>query len=67
MVAHTFNPGRQRQIDFCEFEASLIDIVSSRTDGATERNPVSKQTNKQTNKQTKPTKTPTLRAEFYAT
>jgi hypothetical protein len=41
--------GRGRWIS--EFEASLVYIVSSRTARATQRNPVSKQTNKQTNKQ----------------
>ena len=34
--------GRQRQVDLCEFEASLGYIVSSRTAWATQRNPVSK-------------------------
>jgi hypothetical protein len=38
--------GRGRRIS--EFEASLVYKVSSRTAKATERNPVSKQTNKQT-------------------
>ena len=38
---------RQRQVDFCEFEASLVYRVSSRTAGAvTQRKSVSK-TNKQ--------------------
>jgi hypothetical protein len=46
--------GRQRQADLCEFKASLVYKVGSRTTIATQRNPVS--TNKQTNKQTnKPT------------
>ena len=43
---------RQRQEDLCEFEGSLIYRVSSRTSGATQRNPVSNKTNKQ-NLQTK--------------
>jgi hypothetical protein len=43
--------GRGRRIS--EFEASLVYSVSSRTAGATQRNPVS---NKQTNKQTKTNK-----------
>jgi len=45
---HTLNPntGRQRQADLCEFEASLVYRVSSRTARDTQRNPVSKQTNK---------------------
>jgi hypothetical protein len=32
MVVHAFNPElkRQRQVDLCEFEASLIYIVGSR-------------------------------------
>ena len=34
--------GRQKQEDFCEFEANLTYIVSSRTARATQRNPVSK-------------------------
>jgi hypothetical protein len=33
---------RQTQVDFCEFEASLVYKVSSRTARATQRNPVSK-------------------------
>jgi hypothetical protein len=40
--------GKGRRIS--EFEASLVYRVSSRTARATQRNPVSKQTNKQTNK-----------------
>ena len=39
--------GRQRQVDLCEFEASLLYRVSSRTARATQRSTVSK-TNKQT-------------------
>ena len=31
---------RQRQVDLCEFKANLVYIVSSRTAGATQRNPV---------------------------
>jgi hypothetical protein len=41
--------GRQRQVDLCEFKASLVYRASSRTAKATQRNPLSK-TNKQTNK-----------------
>ena len=33
---------RQRQVDLCEFEASLVYRVSSRTARATQRNPVKK-------------------------
>ena len=34
--------GRQRQVDFCEFEANLVYRVSSRTGSkATQRNPIS--------------------------
>ena len=33
---------RQRQADLCEFEVSLVYGVSSRTAGATQRNPVLK-------------------------
>jgi hypothetical protein len=36
--------GRQRQVDLCEFEASLVYRVSSRTARDTQRNPVSKKT-----------------------
>jgi hypothetical protein len=48
--------GRGRQI--CEFEASLVYKVSSRTARAIQRNPVSEKQNntKQTNKQTNKTK-----------
>jgi hypothetical protein len=34
--------GWQRQADLCEFKASLVYRVSSRTARATQRNPVSK-------------------------
>ena len=52
MVVYSVIPAleRQRQVDFCEFEASLVYKASSRIAKATQRNPVSK--NKQTNKQT---------------
>ena len=40
--------GRQRQVDLCEFEASLVYRVSSRTDRVTQRNSVLK--NKQAKK-----------------
>jgi hypothetical protein len=40
-------PRRQRQVDLCEFKASLVYRVSSRTVKATQRNPVLKnKTNK---------------------
>ena len=42
------NLALRRQADLCEFEASLVYVVSSRKAKATQRNPVSK-TNKQTN------------------
>lgn len=40
VVAHTFNPsiGRHRQVDLCEFKASLIYRASSRIARATQRN-----------------------------
>ena len=41
--------GRQRQADLCEFQASLVYIMSSGTAKTIERDPV---TNKQTNKHT---------------
>ena len=59
VVAHAFNPStqRERQVDLCEFEASLVYRVRARTGSqATERNPVSnnqKTKQKNTNKQTK--------------
>jgi len=34
--------GRQRQVDLCEFEASLLYRMSSKTARTTQRNPVSK-------------------------
>jgi hypothetical protein len=59
MVARAFNPkhlgGRGRRIS--EFEASLVYRVSSRTDRATQRNPVSKKNKKEKEKQNKQTKT----------
>jgi hypothetical protein len=47
--------GRGRRIS--EFEASLVYRVSSRTDRATQRNPVSKKNKKEKEKQNKQTKT----------
>jgi hypothetical protein len=43
--------GRQRQVDFCEFQASLVYIVSYRKPGLYKETPVkqNKQTKKQTN------------------
>ena len=40
-------------MDLCEFEASLIYIVSSRTARAIQRNPVSKNKKQKTKKQKK--------------
>jgi hypothetical protein len=37
---------RQKQADLCEFKASMVYRVSSWTDRATQRNPVSKNKNK---------------------
>jgi hypothetical protein len=42
---------RQRQVDLCEFKASVVYRVSSRTARATQRNPVSK--NKKTKQMNK--------------
>ena len=54
-VRNAFNPwealGRQRQVDFHEFEASLVYKVSSKTARATQRNPVSGKTSNQASKQ----------------
>jgi hypothetical protein len=47
---------QQRQVDLCEFEASLVYRVSSRTARATQRNPVSENKNKNKN-ETKQNKT----------
>jgi len=49
---------RQRQVELCEFEASLVYRVSSRTARAAHRHPVSK-TNQPTNQTTTTTKTKT--------
>ena len=38
--------GRQRQANLCEFEASLVYKINSRTARATQRNPVSNQKEK---------------------
>jgi hypothetical protein len=46
--------GRQRQVDLCEFEASLVYKGSSRTVRATQRNPVSKGKQKQKQKKKMP-------------
>jgi len=45
MVAHTFNPSTQEveASDLCEFWASMVYIVNSRTTRAMYRDPVSKQ------------------------
>jgi hypothetical protein len=55
MVVHTLIPalGRQRQEDVCEFPASLVYRMSSRTAKATRRELESndKQTDRQTNKE----------------
>jgi hypothetical protein len=52
MVAYLFNPNPQEaEADLCEFEASLVYRVNSRTARATQRNPVSKQTDRQTDKE----------------
>ena len=46
-------PGRQRQADLCEFEASLAYRVSFRTARATQGNPVLKNKNNSNNKNNK--------------
>lgn len=48
---HTFNTStqRQRQADLCEFKASLVYVVSSKTAKATQGDPVSEK--KKTKKQ----------------
>ena len=54
-VAHTINPSTQgqRKVDLCEFKASLVYTLSSRTARATETlSQTNKQTNKQANRQT---------------
>lgn len=47
-MAHAFNPSRQRQADFCEFDASLVYRASSKTARIIQRNPVSNSNNKKT-------------------
>jgi hypothetical protein len=42
---------RQRQADFCKFEASLVYRPSSRPARATQRNPVSKNKKQKTKRQ----------------
>jgi hypothetical protein len=44
--------GRQRQEDLCEFEASLVYIMSSRTARAIWRDPISKEKKKRKKKET---------------
>jgi hypothetical protein len=46
--------GRQRQVDLCEFETSLVYRVSSRTYKATQRDPVSKRQTKTKTQQSFP-------------
>lgn len=48
VAAHAFNPtlGRHRQVDLCEFLASLVCRANSRTAMAIPRNPALKQANK---------------------
>ena len=51
VAVHTFNPSTQeaeKQVDLCEFEASLVYRESSRTARATQRNPVSKKIKQET-------------------
>jgi hypothetical protein len=57
VVAHASKPNTQEEAEgdaenLCEFKASLVYRVNSRTASATQRNPVSK--TKQANIQTKP-------------
>ena len=60
--------GRQRQTDLCEFEASLVYTVSSRTARATQRNSVSKNKNdKQMNKNVKGTSELARQVKEFAT
>jgi hypothetical protein len=51
-------PTRQRQVDLCEFKTSLLYRASSRTDRATQRNPVSNNKNKEISKAKKKYKCP---------
>jgi hypothetical protein len=46
--------GRQRQVELCEFKASLVYRVSSRTAKATQRNPFLKNKTKQQKQQKTP-------------
>ena len=57
---------RQRQVNLCEFEASLVYRVSSRTARDTQRNPVPKTNQQPTNQpKTKQNKTKTPKIMFY--
>ena len=55
---------RQRQASLCEFKASLVYRVSSRTARATQRDPVSK-TNKQTELTPSPLELDSLKSNPY--
>jgi hypothetical protein len=56
---------RQRLSDLCEFEAILLDRVSSRTARATKRNTVLKKSQKQTNKKTQQDLSMSLKGSQY--
>jgi hypothetical protein len=43
--------GKQRQEDFCDFEASLVYLARSRTHGITKKNPTSKKKKKKRKKE----------------
>ena len=53
VVVHTFNPstGRQRQVDLCEFKASLVYRASSRTGSKATEKHCLKKTNQPTNQE----------------
>lgn len=51
-VGHAFNPStKQKQVDLCELEDSLVYRASSKTARAAQRNCLNKQRNKEANKQ----------------
>jgi hypothetical protein len=60
VMVHTLMPalGKQRQINLCEFKASLVYRVNSKTAKATQRNSVSKNKTKQNKTKPKTTSPP---------
>ena len=55
---------RQRQVDLCEFEVSLVYKASSRTARATQRNPARKEERKEERKKEKMEISQLIRIEY---